>query len=81
MTTTEETIETSTKNIVELSKNVTIDEGETTESKKDIKILERKKLRQKCAVMFPAVFTQFTKSRSLKQAGMCPCQGSSTGVS
>jgi uncharacterized protein involved in tolerance to divalent cations len=31
--------------------------------------------------MFPAVFTQFSKSKSLKTAGMCPCQGSATGVS
>merc|ERR1712230_302707 len=38
-------------------------------------------LRQKCAVMFPAVFTQFTKQKSMKTAGMCPCQGSATGVS
>jgi len=31
--------------------------------------------------MFPTVFTQFTKQKSAKSTGMCPCQGSATGVS
>ena len=31
--------------------------------------------------MFPTVFTQFTKQKSAKSSGMCPCQGSATGVS
>jgi len=31
--------------------------------------------------MFPAVFTQFSKRRNSKNAGMCPCQGNASGVS
>merc|ERR1712072_1635949 len=63
------------------SEQITKDEGEQVEEKKDLEKVTRRELRQKCAVMFPAVFTQFTKAKASKTSGMCPCQGSATGVS
>merc|ERR1711881_552762 len=67
--------------IVKGSQTITKEEGEQVEEKKDLEKVTRRELRQKCAVMFPTVFTQFTKQKSLKTSGMCPCQGSATGVS
>jgi len=78
---TDQKITDTTEEIVKNSKEITKEEGEQVEEKKELEKVTRRQLRQKCAVMFPAVFTQFTKQRSLKTSGMCPCQGSATGVS
>merc|ERR1712178_645131 len=76
-----ESQEETTEEIVKQSETITKDEGEAVEEKKDLEMVTRRELRQKCAVMFPAVFTQFTKSKSHQTTGMCPCQGSATGTS
>jgi len=78
---TDQKITDTTEEIVKQSEQITKDEGEAVEEKKDLEMVTRRELRQKCAVMFPAVFTQFTKSRSHQTTGMCPCQGSATGTS
>lgn len=78
---TDQKITDTTEEIVKQSETITKDEGEQVEEKKDLATVERRELRQKCAVMFPAVFTQFTKAKSQHASGMCPCQGSATGVS
>jgi len=78
---TDQKITDTTEEIVKQSETITKDEGEQVEEKKDLATVERRELRQKCAVMFPAVFTQFTKQKSQHASGMCPCQGSATGVS
>jgi len=78
---TDQKITDTTEEIVKGSQTITKEEGEQTEEKKELEKVTRRELRQKCAVMFPAVFTQFTKQKSLKTSGMCPCQGSATGVS
>merc|ERR1712021_103364 len=78
---TDQKITDTTEEIVKQSEQITKDEGEAVEEKKDLEMVTRRELRQKCAVMFPAVFTQFTKSRSHQSTGMCPCQGSATGTS
>jgi hypothetical protein len=78
---TDQKITDTTEEIVKQSEQITKDEGAQVEEKKDLEKVTRRELRQKCAVMFPTVFTQFTKQKSSKSAGMCPCQGSATGVS
>lgn len=78
---TDQKITDTTEEVVKQSETITKDEGEQVEEKKDLATVERRELRQKCAVMFPAVFTQFTKQKSQHASGMCPCQGSATGVS
>lgn len=78
---TDQKITDTTEEIVKQSEQITKDEGEAVEEKKDLEMVTRRELRQKCAVMFPAVFTQFTKSKSHQTTGMCPCQGSATGTS
>jgi flagellar biosynthesis chaperone FliJ len=78
---TNQKITDTTEEIVKQSEQITKDEGEEAEEKKELEKVTRRQLRQKCAVMFPAVFTQFTKQKSQKTSGMCPCQGSATGVS
>merc|ERR1711981_515992 len=78
---TDQKITDTTEEIVKQSEQITKDEGEQVEEKKDLEKVTRRELRQKCAVMFPAVFTQFTKAKASKTSGMCPCQGSTTGVS
>merc|ERR1719263_400987 len=78
---TDQKITDTTEEIVKQSETITKDEGEAVEEKKDLEMVTRRELRQKCAVMFPAVFTQFTKSKSHQTTGMCPCQGSATGTS
>ena len=78
---TDQKITDTTEEIVKQSEQITKDEGEAVEEKKDLETVTRRELRQKCAVLFPAVFTQFTKSRSHQTTGMCPCQGSATGTS
>jgi len=78
---TDQKITDTTEAIVKESETITKDEGEQVEEKKDLEQVTRRELRQKCAVMFPAVFTQFTKQKSQHVAGMCPCQGSATGTS
>jgi len=61
--------------------NIVVDEGDLTEEKSELAKTTRRKLRQQCAVKFPAVFTQFSKQRSLRNSGKCPCQGGATGIS
>merc|ERR1712010_203281 len=78
---TDQKITDTTEEIVKQSETITKDEGEAVEEKKDLEMVTRRELRQKCAVMFPAVFTQFTKSKTHQATGMCPCQGSATGTS
>lgn len=78
---TDQKITDTTEEIVKQSETITKDEGEAVEEKKDLETVTRRELRQKCAVMFPAVFTQFTKTKSKSATGMCPCQGSATGTS
>merc|ERR1711881_802997 len=78
---TDQKITDTTEEIVKQSEQIPKDEGEAVEEKKDLEMVTRRELRQKCAVMFPAVFTQFTKSKSHQTTGMCPCQGSATGTS
>merc|ERR1712139_677152 len=78
---TNQKITDTTEEIVKQSEVITKDEGEQAEEKKELEKVTRRQLRQKCAVMFPAVFTQFTKSKSHQTTGMCPCQGSATGTS
>ena len=78
---TDQKITDTTEEIVKQSETITKDEGEQVEEKKDLATVERRELRQKCAVLFPAVFTQFTKAKNQHASGMCPCQGSATGVS
>merc|ERR1712167_510086 len=74
----EKVITSSTTNEV---KQIETQEETTVSVTKALEKVTRRQLRQKCAVMFPAVFTQFTKQKSMKTSGMCPCQGSATGVS
>merc|ERR1712167_206919 len=69
---TDQKISDTTEEIVKGSQTITKEEGEQTEEKKELEKVTRRELRQKCAVMFPAVFTQFTKQKSLKTSGMCP---------
>merc|ERR1712010_261878 len=78
---TDQKITDTTEEIVKQSETITKDEGEAVEEKKDLEMVTRRELRQKCAVMFPAVFIQFTKSKTHQATGMCPCQGSATGTS
>jgi chromosome segregation ATPase len=78
---TDATITKTTEEITKISETITKDEGEAQEEKKDLEKITRRKQRQKCAVLFPAVFTQFSKRKSLRTAGMCPCQGNASGVS
>jgi chromosome segregation ATPase len=78
---TDQKITDTTEEIVKQGEAIIKDEGEQVEEKKDLDKVTRRELRQKCAVMFPAVFTQFSKQKSAKSTGMCPCQGSATGVS
>jgi hypothetical protein len=78
---TDQKITDTTEEIVKQSETITKDEGEAVEEKKDLEMVTRRELRQKCAVMFPAVFTQFTATKSKSATGMCPCQGSATGTS
>lgn len=78
---TDQKITDSIETAVKESETITKEEGEQVEEKKDLEMVTRRELRQKCAVMFPAVFTQFTKQQTRHVAGMCPCQGSATGTS
>jgi chromosome segregation ATPase len=78
---TDATITKTTEEITKISETITKDEGEAQEEKKDLEKITRRKQRQKCAVLFPAVFTQFQKRKSLRTAGIRPCQGNASGVS
>jgi uncharacterized protein involved in tolerance to divalent cations len=51
------------------------------QTKMESENIERVRERQKCAVLFPKVFGEFSKSGAVDKAGICPCQGSATGVS
>lgn len=74
---TESVESTSTKTSIKVSQ----DKEEETEIREEEEIIERTRERQKCAVLFPKIFGSFTKSNTMEKAGMCPCQGSATGVS
>jgi len=78
---TETTITSTSETISKITQTITTDEGEASEERKDLERITRRRNRQRCAVMFPAVFTQFSKRRSQRTAGMCPCQGNSSGIS
>merc|ERR1712166_1033220 len=64
---TDQKITDTTEEIVKNTSEITTDEGEQVEEKKELEKVTRRELRQKCAVMFPTVFTQFTKQKSPSQ--------------
>lgn len=74
-------ITSTTEDSVKITSDIIIDEGEQKDEKAELEKATRRKLRQGCAVKFPAVFTQFSKARSMRSSGMCPCQGGATGTS
>jgi len=80
ITTVEEKSEISNKEIIQETTDTTKEEAAIAEVKATKKRLERVRERQRCARLFPAVFSSFKIKQELTQENMCPCPNSGKGL-
>merc|ERR1711981_1206474 len=78
--TVQEKSEISTKEIVQETTDTTKEEAEITETRNAKKRLIRRRERQRCARLFPAVFSSFKIKKELTAENMCPCPGGGKGM-
>jgi len=80
VTTIQEQSETSDKETIQETTDTTKEDAEILETKGKKKRLLRRRERQRCARLFPAVFSSFKIKKELTQENMCPCPNSGKGL-
>merc|ERR1719331_1207267 len=80
ITTIEEKSEAADKEVIQEVTDTTKEEAEITETKEMKKRLVRRRERQRCARLFPSVFSSFKIKQELTAENMCPCPNSGKGL-
>jgi chromosome segregation ATPase len=80
ITTIEEKSEAADKEVIQEVTDTTKEEAEISETKEMKKRLVRRRERQRCARLFPSVFSSFKIKQELTAENMCPCPNSGKGL-
>merc|ERR1711981_1384600 len=78
--TVQEKSEISTKETIQETTDTTTEESEITDIRITKRRLLRRRERQRCARLFPAVFSSFKIKKELTAENMCPCPGGGKGM-